>query len=163
MVNQLYRNICQTQRANFIDIPTDCPQRDERLGWTGDAQVYVRTATYNTDVAAFFTKWLVDVEDAQLPNGGFTDVVAATVAMGGGTAAWGDAGVICPWTIYQVYGDTRVLDEHYDCDAEVDRVLPRHMQGPAAAGRRATATGSRSRPTRPRTCSPRPTSPTARS
>jgi alpha-L-rhamnosidase len=114
MANTLYRNICQTQRANFIDIPTDCPQRDERLGWMGDAQIYVRTATYNTDVAAFFTKWLVDVEDAQLPNGGFSDVSPRRVAMGGGTAAWGDAGVICPWTIYQVYGDTRILAEHYD-------------------------------------------------
>ncbi len=114
MANTLYRNICQTQRANFIDIPTDCPQRDERLGWMGDAQIYVRTATYNTDVSAFFTKWLVDVEDAQLPDGGFSDVAPRRVAMAGGTAAWGDAGVICPWTIYQVYGDTRVLAEHYD-------------------------------------------------
>jgi len=112
--NTLYHNICQTQRANFIDIPTDCPQRDERLGWMGDAQIYVRTATYNTDVASFFTKWLVDVEDAQLPNGAFTDVSPRLVAEGGGTAAWGDAGVICPWTINQVYGDTRVLAEHYD-------------------------------------------------
>jgi alpha-L-rhamnosidase len=112
--NTLYRNICQTQRANFIDIPTDCPQRDERLGWMGDAQIYIRTATYNCDVAAFFTKWMVDVEDAQIENGAFTDVSPRKVAMGGGTAAWGDAGVICPWTIYQVYGDTRILAEHYD-------------------------------------------------
>jgi len=114
LANTLYRNICQTQRANFIDIPTDCPQRDERLGWMGDAQIYVRTATYNTDVSAFFNKWLVDVEDAQLDNGGFSDVSPRKVATGGGTAAWGDAGVICPWTIYKVYGDTRVLAEHYD-------------------------------------------------
>jgi len=114
MANTLYHNICQTQRANFIDIPTDCPQRDERLGWMGDAQIYVRTATFNTDVAAFFTKWAVDVEDAQLPNGGFSDVSPRKVAEGGGTAAWGDAGVICPWTIYKVYGDTRILAEHYD-------------------------------------------------
>jgi alpha-L-rhamnosidase len=114
MANTLYHNICQTQRANFIDIPTDCPQRDERLGWMGDAQIYVRTATYNTDVSAFFTKWLVDVEDAQLENGAFSDVSPRKVASGGGTAAWGDAGVICPWTIYKVYGDTRVLAEHYD-------------------------------------------------
>jgi alpha-L-rhamnosidase len=114
MANTLYHNICQTQRANFIDIPTDCPQRDERLGWMGDAQIYVRTATYNTDVSAFFTKWLVDVEDAQLENGAFSDVSPRKVAIGGGTAAWGDAGVICPWTIYKVYGDTRVLSEHYD-------------------------------------------------
>ncbi len=131
MANTLYRNICQTQRANFIDIPTDCPQRDERLGWMGDAQIYVRTATYNTDVAAFFTKWMVDVEDAQLENGGFSDVSPRRVAMGGGTAAWGDAGVICPWTIYQVYGDTRILAEHYDamqewieyCKGTTDRLL----------------------------------------
>ena len=113
MANTLYRNVCQTQRANFIDIPTDCPQRDERLGWMGDAQIYVRTASFNTDVAAFFTKWMVDVEDAQLPNGGFSDVAPRKVAMDGGTAAWGDAGVICPWTIYQVYGDTRILARHY--------------------------------------------------
>ena len=116
--NTLYRNICQTQRANFIEIPTDCPQRDERLGWTGDAQIYVRTATYNADVAAFFNKWLVDLEDAQLPNGAFPDVAPRKVATGGGTAAWGDAGVICPWTIYQVYGDTRVLEKHYDAMQE---------------------------------------------
>jgi len=113
MANTLYRNVCQTQRANFIDIPTDCPQRDERLGWMGDAQIYVRTASFNTDVAAFFTKWMVDVEDAQLPNGGFSDVSPRKVAMDGGTAAWGDAGVICPWTIYQVYGDTQILARHY--------------------------------------------------
>jgi alpha-L-rhamnosidase len=114
MANTLYHNVCQTQRANFIDIPTDCPQRDERLGWMGDAQIYVRTATFNTDVAAFFTKWAVDVEDAQLENGGFSDVSPRKVATGGGTAAWGDAGVICPWTIYKVYGDTRILAERYD-------------------------------------------------
>ncbi len=114
MANQLYRNICQTQRANFIDIPTDCPQRDERLGWTGDAQIYVRTATNNTDVSAFYTKWLVDLEDAQGEKGDFPDVAPRKVALGGGTAAWGDAGVICPWIIYEVYGDKRVLEEHYD-------------------------------------------------
>ncbi|MBN1817119.1 MAG: family 78 glycoside hydrolase catalytic domain [Sedimentisphaerales bacterium] len=112
--NQLYKNICQTQRANYIDIPTDCPQRDERLGWTGDAQVYVRTATNNTDVSAFYTKWLVDLEDAQGPTGDFPDVAPRKVATGGGTAAWGDAGVICPWTVYMIYGDKRELAEHYD-------------------------------------------------
>jgi len=111
--NTLYHNICQTQRANFIDIPTDCPQRDERLGWTGDAQVYVRTATNNTDVSAFFTKWLVDLEDAQGDNGAFPDVAPRKVAMGDGTAAWGDAGTICPWTISEVYDDKRVLEKHY--------------------------------------------------
>ena len=111
-INQLYSNICWSQRANYLSIPTDCPQRDERLGWMGDAQVFVRTATYNADVAAFFTKWLVDVDDAQSPDGAFTDVSPFT-SCGKGTPAWGDAGVICPWTIYQVYGDTRLLEQNY--------------------------------------------------
>jgi len=111
--NQLYANICCTQRANFIDIPTDCPQRDERLGWTGDAQIYIRTAAWNTDVAAFFTKWLVDLEDARSPAGAYPDVAPRKVATGGGTAAWAEAGIICPWTVYQVYGDTAVLRRHY--------------------------------------------------
>ncbi|HUT46357.1 MAG TPA: family 78 glycoside hydrolase catalytic domain [Sedimentisphaerales bacterium] len=114
MVNQLYRNIVWGQRGNFIEVPTDCPQRDERLGWTGDAQIFIRTATYNMDVAAFFTKWLVDLEDAQSPEGAFPDVAPRKVAMGDGTAAWGDAGVICPWTIYEVYGDKRVIEKHFE-------------------------------------------------
>ncbi len=115
--NKLYENIVTTQRANFIDIPTDCPQRDERMGWTGDAQIFVRTATYNTDVAAFFTKWLIDLEDAQLPDGAFPHVAPRVVVKEGGAAAWADAGVICPWTIYKVYGDKRVLEKHYDAMA----------------------------------------------
>jgi len=114
MVNQLYSNIVWSQRGNFIEVPTDCPQRDERLGWTGDAQIFIRTATYNMDVAAFFTKWLVDLEDAQTKEGAFPDVAPHKVAMGSGVPAWGDAGVICPWTIYQVYGDKRVIDKHYE-------------------------------------------------
>ena len=114
MVNQLYSNIVWSQRGNFIEIPTDCPQRDERLGWTGDAQIFIRTSTYNMDVSAFFTKWLVDLEDAQSDEGGFPDVAPRKVAMGDGTAAWGDAGVICPWTIYEVYGDKRVIERHYE-------------------------------------------------
>ena len=114
MVNQLYKNIVWGQRSNFIEVPTDCPQRDERLGWTGDAQIFIRTATYNMDVAAFFTKWLVDLEDAQSKEGAFPDVAPRKVAMGDGVPAWGDAGVICPWTIYQVYGDRRVIEKHYE-------------------------------------------------
>ena len=113
MVNQLYRNIVWTQRANFISVPTDCPQRDERLGWTGDAETFVRAATYNADVAAFFTKWLVDLEDAQGPEGDFPDVAPKIPITGSGCAAWADAGTICPWTIYQVYNDRRLLEKHY--------------------------------------------------
>lgn len=114
MVNQIQQNAVWTQRANFIDIPTDCPQRDERLGWTGDAQVYINTAAYHNDVHAFFTKWLVDLEDAQRRDGQFPMVAPLKVAESDGGPAWADAGVICPWTIYKMYGDRRVLETHYD-------------------------------------------------
>jgi alpha-L-rhamnosidase len=113
MVNRLHRNILWTQLMNFIEIPTDCPQRDERLGWTGDAQVYIRTATLNSDVQAFFTKWLIDLEDAQGADGEFPKVAPLVQNLEGGGPAWADAGIICPWTVYEVYGDTRVLERHY--------------------------------------------------
>ncbi len=114
MLNQLHSNILWTQRMNFIDIPTDCPQRDERLGWTGDAQVYIRTATLNTDVQAFFAKWLVDLTDSQRKDGQFPMVSPTKVAGDDGGPAWADAGVICPWTVYEVYGDKRLLERQYD-------------------------------------------------
>jgi alpha-L-rhamnosidase len=113
MVNQLYSNITWTQRANFISVPTDCPQRDERMGWTGDAEVFLRAASYNADVAAFFTKWLVDLEDAQRDDGAVYVVAPQVVTDNAGVAAWSDAAVVCPWTIYQVYGDARLLEKHY--------------------------------------------------
>ena len=111
-VNQLESNIQWSQRGNYFSVPTDCPQRDERLGWMGDAEVFIGTATYNADVAAFFTKWLVDVDDAQTPDGAFSDVSPADSPGHPGAPGWGDAGVICPWTIYECYGDKRVLEEH---------------------------------------------------
>ncbi len=114
MVNQLVQNIDWGQRGNFLSVPTDCPQRDERLGWMGDAQIFVRTAAANRDVAAFFAKWMHDVAEAQSPDGGFSDVSPRLVDLANGAPAWGDAGVIVPWTIYQVYGDTRILETHYD-------------------------------------------------
>ncbi|GAB4130876.1 family 78 glycoside hydrolase catalytic domain [Thermopirellula anaerolimosa] len=129
MVNQLFRNIVWTQRANFISVPTDCPQRDERLGWTGDAEVFIRAASYNADVAAFFTKWLRDLEDAQGPEGDFPDVAPRIVAMGGGTAAWADAGTICPWTIHHVYADRRVLEELLDAMERWIAYCRTHSQG----------------------------------
>ncbi len=110
-INQLASNIAWGQRGNYLSVPTDCPQRDERLGWMGDAQVFVRTATDFADVAAFFTKWLVDVDDAQRPDGAFTDV-SPWRGSAAGTPAWADAGVICPWTIYEAYGDRRILERH---------------------------------------------------
>jgi len=110
-INQLMSNIQWGQRGNYLSVPTDCPQRDERLGWMGDAEVFVRTATDNADVDSFFTKWLVDVDDAQTSDGAFTDVSPAR-GTGAGTPAWGDAGVICPWTIYLAYGDKRILERN---------------------------------------------------
>ncbi len=116
MVNRLHRNVYWTQRANFLEVPTDCPQRDERLGWTGDAQVFVRTAALNCDVQAFFAKWLVDVVDAQREDGQFPRFAPRSRSLGGddGGPAWSDGGVICPWTIYEVYGDRRVLERSYN-------------------------------------------------
>jgi alpha-L-rhamnosidase len=109
--NRLFRNVVWTQRANFIDLPTDCPQRDERFGWTGDAQIYVRTATYNADVAAFYSKWLRELMESQRPSGTFPGYAPYPFQHGWdfGTA-WCDAGVICPWTIWQAYGDTRIIE-----------------------------------------------------
>jgi alpha-L-rhamnosidase len=112
-LDQLFRAIDRGQRGNFISVPTDCPQRDERLGWLGDAQVFIRTACYNRDVAAFFAKWLDDVADAQLPSGAFTDVAPRLTLTGSGAPAWGDAGVIIPWTVWKMYGDTAVLGRHF--------------------------------------------------
>ena len=114
LVNQLQSNIDWGQRGNFLSIPTDCPQRDERLGWLGDAQVFVRTATFNRDVAAFFEKWLQDVEDAQGEDGGFPDVAPRKVDNANGAPAWGDAGVIVPFAIYQAYGDIEVVNRHWN-------------------------------------------------
>jgi alpha-L-rhamnosidase len=114
MLNQLQHNITWSQRGNFLEIPTDCPQRDERLGWTGDAQVFIRTAAFNMDVAGFFTKWLLDVEDAQGADGRIPSVVPDCPSIPGeGGPAWADAAVICPWTVYLCYGDKRILETCY--------------------------------------------------
>jgi len=117
MINKLQSNIQWGQKGNFLEVPTDCPQRNERLGWTGDAQVFIRTACFNMDVAAFFTKWVTDLEDAQDEDGAFPDV-APKVTQGKGHCAWADAGVICPWTIYLCYGDTRILEANYGAMAK---------------------------------------------
>ena len=115
LINQLQHNIEWGQKGNFVDVPTDCPQRDERLGWTGDAQVFIRTAAWNRDVAGFFTKWLKDLEDAQAENGAYPKVAPAISPRDAdGGPAWSDAGTICPWTIYTCYGDTRIIEQQYD-------------------------------------------------
>lgn len=116
LLNQLQQNIRWGQKGNFLEVPTDCPQRDERLGWTGDAQLFIRTACFNMQVAGFFSKWMQDLRDAQTPAGAFLSVapnVPPGQKEGEGGPAWADAGIICPWTIYRCYGDMRILTEHY--------------------------------------------------
>ncbi|GAE28817.1 alfa-L-rhamnosidase [Halalkalibacter hemicellulosilyticusJCM 9152] len=126
LVNQLQSNIRWGLKGNFLDVPTDCPQRDERLGWTGDAQMFIRTASYLANVAPFFKKWLRDLKAEQLEDGSIPFVVPnvliedmkepedTTTHKPYGSAAWGDATVICPWTLYIAYGDERILAEQYD-------------------------------------------------
>ena len=113
-LNQLWKNILWTHRDNLIGVPTDCPQRDERLGWMADAQVFSQTAIYNCDMAAFYTKWVQDIRDAQHPDGRYPDVAPIPSYLPFYNApAWADAGVIVPWRMYQNYGDTRLLRKHY--------------------------------------------------
>jgi len=114
-LNRLYANIDWGQRGNFISIPTDCPQRDERLGWLGDAQIFARTAAYNRDVAAFFSKWLDDVADSQLPSGAYPDYAPhlGYDLRSAGSPAWADAGIIVPWTMYKMYGDRSDLERNF--------------------------------------------------
>jgi len=114
LINQLQHNIQWGQRGNFLDVPTDCPQRDERLGWTGDAQAFARTATFNFDVHNFFSKWLKDVEADQI-DGSVPFVVPNVLGAGAsGSAGWADAATIIPWNIYLAYGDKKVLEDQYN-------------------------------------------------
>ncbi|MCK3685265.1 glycoside hydrolase family 78 protein [Maribellus sp. YY47] len=113
LINQLQHNIQWGQKGNFLDVPTDCPQRDERLGWTGDAQVFSMTAGYNFNVAAFYTKWMKDVEKDQLDNGKVPHVIPDVLRGGGGATGWADVVAVIPWTVYKIYGDTRILDQSY--------------------------------------------------
>src|SRR5207344_3097509 len=119
LLNQLQHNIQWGQKGNFLDVPTDCPQRDERLGWTGDAQAFSPTAAFNMDVAAFFTKWLGDVAADQFPSGAVPHVVPNVLPdfaghEPGGAAGWADAATIIPWNMYLAYGDRRILERQYE-------------------------------------------------
>ncbi len=114
LINQLQHNIQWGQRGNFLDVPTDCPQRDERLGWTGDAQVFSRTATFNFGVNNFFAKWMKDVALDQQPNGSVPFVVPNVLGPNaGGSAGWADAATIIPWNVYLAYGDKQILIDQY--------------------------------------------------
>lgn len=114
-VNQLQHNILWGQKGNFVDVPTDCPQRDERLGWTGDAQVFAGTALFNMNAAPFFKKWLRDMAADQTADGRVPHVVPHVLGTGDYAACgWADAAVICPWTVYLTSGDEEILKEQYD-------------------------------------------------
>lgn len=115
LINKLQHNILWGQKGNFLDVPTDCPQRDERLGWTGDAQMFIRTACFNMNVAPFFSKWLKDLYADQSMDKGIPFVIPQVLDdKSYSSSAWGDAATICPWTIYLCYGDKRILEEQYE-------------------------------------------------
>lgn len=114
LLNQLQHNIQWGQKGNFLDIPTDCPQRDERLGWTGDAQVFSRTASFNMQADNFFRKWMKDVAADQLPNGSVPFVIPNVLGPdAAGSTGWADVATIIPWNMYLAYGDKRMLEEQY--------------------------------------------------
>ena len=114
MLNQLFSNILWSQKGNYLDIPTDCPQRDERYGWTGDGQIFCRAASYQYDVRQFFRKWLADMRAAQHDNGWVPEVIPSLTAYKPGGGAWSDAVTIIPWQMYQTYGDVSFLSDMYD-------------------------------------------------
>jgi alpha-L-rhamnosidase len=114
-IRRLHQNITWGRRSNFVSVPTDCPQRDERLGWLADAQVFLPTACLGADVAAFFAKWMRDVLDAQGPDGGFSNVAPRMTGVPDeGAPGWADAGVLIPWHLYRTYGDERILTRSLD-------------------------------------------------
>ena len=134
-VNRLFKNIIWGQKGNFLDVPTDCPQRDERLGWTGDAQVFVRTASLNFDVERFFKKWLHDLAADQGRDGCVPHVIPNIFDDMGGSSAWSDAAVICPWEIYRTYGDKKILEDQFDSmKAWIDWMRERSENGKRSGG-----------------------------
>ncbi|MCO5967487.1 family 78 glycoside hydrolase catalytic domain [Actinoallomurus soli] len=129
LVNQIQHNIVWGQRGNFFSVPTDCPQRDERLGWTGDITAFAPTSTFNMDADTFLAKFATDLTDAQHSDGSFTNVAPDVGNTGSGTAAWGDAGVVVPYTLWQRYGDLRVVRDHYDAMKKWISYLESHSSG----------------------------------
>lgn len=115
LVNRLFLNALWGQKGNFLDVPTDCPQRDERLGWTGDAQAFSGTACFNMDSYAFFNKYVYDMGREQEDTNGMVPMVVPSVKMlGGGSSAWGDAATIIPWNVYLQYGDKSILEQQFE-------------------------------------------------
>ncbi len=120
LINQLFKNIVWGQRSNFLDVPTDCPQRDERQGWTGDTQVFANVATYNMHCPEFYTKWLHDLNSCQHPDGGYPAFAPDAFRWGyyddftGFATGWADAAIICPDVLFKKYGDIRIICKYFD-------------------------------------------------
>lgn len=113
-LNQLISNILWSQKDNYLDVPTDCPQRDERLGWTGDAAAFIRAAAYNFDVEKFFKKWLGDLRSEQSDQGAIYDVSPDYLNDKNVSAGWGDAMTIVPWRLFMMYGNQKILVDNFD-------------------------------------------------
>lgn len=129
LINQLQSNIEWGQRGNYLEVPTDCPQRDERLGWTGDAQVFAKTGAFNFNTARFFGKWQQDLEDAQNADGRIPIVIPNHTNAPSESPAWSDAVIICPWVIYRSFGDAGILRRHFDSMARFMGFLERESAG----------------------------------
>jgi alpha-L-rhamnosidase len=136
LLNRLIKNIDWGFRGNSLDVPTDCPQRDERAGWTGDAQVFSKTAMLHRFAAPFFAKWMFDLTDGQLPDGGYPDVAPSILS--GGNAAWEDSGVVVTYRLYEMYGDTEAIRTHWSSLTRfmehLDKVAPEGIRSAGSYG-----------------------------
>ena len=130
MLNQLFSNILWSQKGNYLDIPTDCPQRDERYGWTGDGQIFCRAGTYQYDVRQFFRKWLADMRAAQHEDGWVPEVIPSLTAYKPGGAAWSDAVTIIPWQLYETYGDVTFISDMYEAMKKWIAYIPTVSKNP---------------------------------
>ncbi len=129
-INKLFSNVIWGQKGNFVDVPTDCPQRDERLGWTGDAQVFVKTASYNFDVEKFFIKWLSDLRADQRGWGAVPAVIPDVFGPDDNcSSAWADASTVCPWQIYQTYGNKEILKDSLKSMQNYLEFITEHSNG----------------------------------
>ena len=135
-LERFHENVVWGMRGNFLDVPTDCPQRDERLGWTGDIQVFAPTASFLFDTAGFLTSWLADLSADQYADGSVPYVIPDVLPPGAATAAgWGDAAVVVPWVLYQRYGDTQILQLQFaSMQGWVDKVASMTTEGVKAGG-----------------------------
>ena len=128
LLNQLFSNIIWGQKDNFLDVPTDCPQRDERLGWLGDAQLFVRAAALNFDVEKFFAKWLTDVRLEQKKDGFIPQIVPDIWKSPDMSSGWGDAVTICPWELYMAYGNPEILSKQFQCMCKYIDYITAHTE-----------------------------------